>query len=240
MDEKLSGPREKRLQAVTKHESRYLFGSLRKISFYNSICRQANPLNCLRNKASGVESRNKRFENCFRGLTKTIFSQAPKFSAFLNCTLQSHGSLFYVTELWIFSGFGMFLEIGLVELSDCRCDLVIASDIAKELVVCLLVCSTTSIPLQSFFRPLNSLFSVHSRESDCFVYSKSSQWSFRMQIHIPSSLLSGKPTKIIEVVFCRTFINNWSDYCMCALFTSKFSLQKLLSPSWQKWEFFWL
>lgn len=28
MDEKLSGPREKRLQAVTKHESRYLFGSL--------------------------------------------------------------------------------------------------------------------------------------------------------------------------------------------------------------------
>lgn len=98
MDEKLSGPREKRLQAVTKHESRYLFGSLRKISFYNSICRQANPLNCLGNKASGVETRNKRFENCFRGLTKTIFSQAPKFSALLNCTLQSHGSLFYVTE----------------------------------------------------------------------------------------------------------------------------------------------
>lgn len=147
MDEKLSGPREKRLQAVTKHESRYLFGSLRKISFYNSICRQANPLNCLGNKASGVETRNKRFENCFRGLTKTIFSQAPKFSAFLNCTLQSHGSLFYVTEfsesLQVSGCFWKLCQT-LFRAESCPllwrcCDLVIGSDIAKELVVCLFV-----------------------------------------------------------------------------------------------------
>lgn len=203
MDEKLSGPGEKRLQAVTKHESRYLFGSLRKISFYNSICRQTNPLNCLGNKASGVETRNKRFENCFRGLTKTIFSQAPKFSAFLNCTLQSHGSLFYVTE------FGESLQVSGCFWKLCQTvsraeNRSAASTLLRfghcewhcEGIGCLFVCSTTSIPLQSCFPSIEQPFP--SPFKGVRLFHPFNELSMKL-LNWNSYSHSGKPMKIIEV-----------------------------------------
>lgn len=99
MDEKLSGPREGRGCRPSQSMSRGIYlGAWGKYRFIIQFVVKRTLSIAWEIKPVGWKLGTSDLKIAFEAWRKQFSHKRLKFSAFLNCTLQSHGSLFYVTE----------------------------------------------------------------------------------------------------------------------------------------------